>query len=142
MNAGVELVQIYECLCDATRLRLLHVLAQGPLCVCHFQAVLREPQVKISKHLAYLRERGLVECERRGNWVVYALPAKPPRELWANLACLQDCAQDNPAFRADLARLKKLAPKFAETSPCGCAAAAGVSASVDTGGGCRAGCDD
>jgi ArsR family transcriptional regulator len=117
----MELVEIYECLCDATRLRLLNVLAQGPLCVCHFQEILREPQVKISKHLAYLRARGLVECERRGNWMIYELPAKPSRELRANLACLQDCAGENPVFRKDLARLRKLAPALAETSPCGCA---------------------
>ena len=117
----MELVEIYECLCDRTRLRLLNVLAQGPLCVCHFQEILRAPQVKISKHLAYLRERGLVEVARQGNWMVYALPAKPSRELKANLACLQDCARENAVFQRDLARLKKLAPKFAETSPCGCA---------------------
>ena len=126
----MELVQIYECLCDATRLRLLHVLAQGPLCVCHFQEILREPQVKISKHLAYLRARGLVEVERQGNWMVYELPAKPSRELRANLACLQDCAAENPVFQRDLARLKKLAPKFADTSPCGCAPAAGRKATL------------
>jgi ArsR family transcriptional regulator len=116
----MKLVQIYECLCDPTRLRLLHVLAQGPLCVCHFQEILDEPQVKISKHLAYLRARGLVEVERSGNWMVYELPARPSRELKANLACLQDCAQEDPVFKRDLARLKKLASKFAETSPCGC----------------------
>ncbi len=116
----MELVQIYECLCDLTRLRVLNVLTPGALCVCHFQEILREPQVKISKHLAYLRTRGLVECEREGNWMVYRLPAKPSRELRANLACLQDCAQDNPVFQKDLARLKKLAPEFTESSPCGC----------------------
>jgi ArsR family transcriptional regulator, arsenate/arsenite/antimonite-responsive transcriptional repressor len=47
----VKLVQIYQCLCDETRLRLLHLLLQGPLCVFHFQAVLGEPQAKISRHL-------------------------------------------------------------------------------------------
>ena len=119
----MELLRIYECLCDATRLRVLNVLAQGPLCVCHFQEILREPQVKISKHLAYLRARGLVVVEREGNWMIYELPAKPSRELKVNLACLQDCAGENPVFRRDLARLKKLAPRFAETSPCGCAPA-------------------
>lgn len=116
----MELIQIYECLCDPTRLRLLNVLAQGPLCVCHFQEILDEPQVKISKHLAYLRARGLVGVERHGNWMVYALPARPSRELKANLECLQDCAQEDPVFKRDLARLKKRAPRFAETSPCGC----------------------
>ena len=76
--------------------------------------------MKISKHLAYLRARGLVEVERHGNWMVYALPARPSRELKTNLACLQDCAQEDPVFKRDLARLKKRAPKFAETSLCGC----------------------
>lgn len=119
MKAAVDLVQIYECLCDLTRLRLLHVLAQGPLCVCHLQEVLGESQVKISKHLAYLRARGLVACARQGNWVVYELPGKPSRGLRANLACLQDCGGENPVFQRDLARLRKLASKFAETSPSG-----------------------
>ena len=109
----MELVKIYECLCDPTRLRLLNVLAQGPVCVCHFQDVLGEPQVKISKHLAYLRERGLVESERQGNWVIYELAAKPSWELQANLACLQECAQRIPVFKRDLARLKKIEPSCA-----------------------------
>lgn len=122
----MELVQIYECLCDRTRLRVLHVLAPGPLCVCHFQEILREPQAKISKHLAYLRARGMVQCARQGNWMVYALPAKPSRGRRANLACLQDCAQADPAFQRDLARRKKLAPKFSASSPCGCVTDAGL----------------
>ncbi|MCW5548994.1 MAG: helix-turn-helix transcriptional regulator [Opitutaceae bacterium] len=116
----MELVRIYESLCEPTRLRLLHVLAAGPLCVCHFQAVLREPQVKISKHLGYLRARGLVECEREGNWMIYRLPAKPSRELRSNLACLQDCVRENPVFRRDRARLAKLAPRLARTGPACC----------------------
>jgi ArsR family transcriptional regulator len=120
MNPGMELVRIHECLCDRTRLRLLHVLLQGPLCVCHFQEVLREPQVKISKHLAYLRTRGLVECERDGNWMVYRLPAKPSAALRASLACLQDCAAEEALFRRDLARLRQRAPGIAASGPCGC----------------------
>lgn len=115
----MELIKIYECLCDRTRLRILHLLTRGPLCVCHFQEVLREPQVKISKHLAYLRTRGLVEAERQANWMVYSLPAKPPRELAANLGCLQDCATEDPIFRRDLDRLKKIQPKLAD-APCAC----------------------
>ena len=51
----VPLVQIYRCLCDENRLRIVHLLKQGPLCVCHFQTILQLPQVTISKHLAYLR---------------------------------------------------------------------------------------
>ncbi|PYK63832.1 MAG: ArsR family transcriptional regulator, partial [Verrucomicrobia bacterium] len=48
----MDLIQIYQCFCDRTRLRILHLLRRSPLCVCHFQDILDEPQVKISKHLA------------------------------------------------------------------------------------------
>ncbi|HTJ78295.1 MAG TPA: metalloregulator ArsR/SmtB family transcription factor [Rariglobus sp.] len=104
----MELVQIYQCLCDVTRLRLLNLLLQGPLCVCHFQTILREPQVKISKHLGYLKARGLVEAKREGNWMIYQLPVKSSPELKANLACLQDCVNERPIFKSDLTRLRKL----------------------------------
>ncbi len=104
----MDLLQIYQCFCDRTRLRILHLLAEGPLCVCHFQEILGEPQVKISKHLAYLRARGLVQAERSGNWMIYSLPGNRAAELEANLKCLQDCVQSEPEFRADLQRLAEL----------------------------------
>ncbi len=104
----MKLVEIYRCLCDPTRLRILHLLTQTPLCVCHFQDALGEPQVKISKHLAYLRAHGLVTTKRKGNWIIYSLPTRRSAELEANLKCLRDCASSDPAFRKDLQRLEKL----------------------------------
>lgn len=104
----MELVKIYECFCDRTRLRILHLLLQGPLCVCHLQAALREEQVKVSKHLRYLKTRGLVESRREGAWIVYSLSARRSAELNRNLSCLQDCAATDPVFRADRARWRKL----------------------------------
>lgn len=117
----MSLVRIYECLCDETRLRILHLLAAGELCVCHFQEILGEPQVKISKHLAYLRERGLVEARKEANWMVYRVPAKASPELAANLACLQDCVRENSLFQRDAARRSKLSAKHASSSPICCA---------------------
>ena len=115
----MDLVKIYECLCDRTRLRLLNLLMQGPLCVCHFQEILGEPQVKISKHLSYLKRHGLVEAERCANWMIYRLPEKRSAQLQANLACLQDGLQEERIFRADAARREKLCAKFgAETPAC------------------------
>ncbi|MDD2765560.1 MAG: metalloregulator ArsR/SmtB family transcription factor [Opitutaceae bacterium] len=117
----MDLIAIYECLCDRTRLRLLHLLGEGPLCVCHFQRILGEPQVKISKHLGYLKSRGLVEARREGNWMVYQLPLEAPRELQINFACLQDCVREDPVFRRDLARRDRLAPVLPGAEACACA---------------------
>jgi ArsR family transcriptional regulator len=116
----MALIQIYQCLCDLTRLRLLNLLTEGELCVCHFQKILEEPQVKVSKHLAYLRTRGLVLARKEANWVIYSLPTKPSRELSANLACLQDCVREDAVFRRDLERRRKFADSIADTSPACC----------------------
>jgi ArsR family transcriptional regulator len=104
----MDLVRIYECLSDKTRLRILHLLTQTPLCVCHLQEILQEPQAKISKHLAYLRSRGLVETTQEKNWVIYSLPQKPDRQLDANVKCLQACAKADRVFKRDLKALTKV----------------------------------
>lgn len=104
----MELVEVYQCLCDRTRLRILHLLAQTPLCVCHFQEILQEPQVKISKHLAYLRSRKVVTTDREQNWMIYSLPAKQPPALRTNLECLQKCVRSDKIFAQDIRRLERL----------------------------------
>jgi ArsR family transcriptional regulator len=101
----MDLVQIHQCFSDRTRLRILHLLAKSPLCVCHFQTILGESQVKISKHLAYLRDKGIVEVERDQNWMVYSLPRKRGPELETNLKCLQDCVRSDREFARDLKKL-------------------------------------
>jgi ArsR family transcriptional regulator, arsenate/arsenite/antimonite-responsive transcriptional repressor len=116
----MSLIQIYQCLCDPTRLRILNLLTEGELCVCHFQEILGEPQVKVSKHLAYLRARGMVIARKESNWVIYALPAKPSRELSANLACLQDCVREEAVFRRDMETRRRLAGSISENSPICC----------------------
>ena len=116
----MSLIRIYECLCDETRLRIIQLLTRGPLCVCHLQSVLAVPQARVSQHLAYLRERGMVECERRGTWMIYSLPRNPSPELAKHLACLQDCAVSDQQFRSDLEKLASLdgacAPAKAEST--------------------------
>lgn len=116
----MDAVVVYKCLCDAVRLRVLNLLSEGPLCVCHLQEILSESQVKTSKQLGYLRRHGLVETERHHNWTIYRLPRKPNSLVVENLKCLQDCSGEMAVFRADLKRrralLKRLA-KGAETCP-------------------------
>jgi ArsR family transcriptional regulator len=116
----MKLVRIYRCLCDATRLRILNLLGNGELCVCHIQEILGEPQVKVSKHLSYLRKRGLVASRRKANWMIYRLPINPSGELAANLACLQDCAREEPLFGKDSARLRALRKRTAKDNPACC----------------------
>jgi ArsR family transcriptional regulator len=125
---AMSLVQIYQCLCDETRLRILHLLQGGELCVCHIQEILGAPQVTVSKHLAYLRAHGLVESRRKANWMIYRLPLKQSPELRANLACLQDCVRENELFRRDSERRRRLEAKLGASSPICCSPAQARSA--------------
>ena len=104
-------MKIYECLCDETRLRILNLLLCQPLRVWQLQKILRLPQVRISKHLAYLRQRRMVESFRLGNEIVYHLPRRRSRDLVSHLKCLQDCCRENPAYCED--RKRRLRPEFA-----------------------------
>ena len=56
-----------------TRLRILSLLSEDEVCVCHLHASLDVPQPTASRHLAYLRKSGLVEARRDGIWMHYRL---------------------------------------------------------------------
>ena len=68
-----ELEKLFLGLADRTRLRLLGLMATGPVSVGHLVSLTGESQPKISRHLAYLRNAGLVETSRDGKWVYYGL---------------------------------------------------------------------
>jgi len=110
----MKLIQIYECLCDETRLRILNLLSVTPLCVAHLQRALLMTQVKTSKHLNYMKERGLVESTRFENRQVYSLTKENCSELDNNMKCLQDCSREYSVFKDDLKRLEELLNEVSE----------------------------
>jgi ArsR family transcriptional regulator len=67
------LTGIYAALADPTRLRILSLLSEDEICVCHIHSSLDVPQPTASRHLAYLRKSGLVEARRDGIWMHYRL---------------------------------------------------------------------
>ena len=69
----VALTNVYAALADPTRLRILTLLGDDEICVCHIHASLDVPQPTASRHLAYLRKSGLVEARREGSWMHYRL---------------------------------------------------------------------
>ncbi|MEO6053104.1 MAG: metalloregulator ArsR/SmtB family transcription factor [Chthoniobacterales bacterium] len=98
----------YQLLSDITRLRIVSLLLEGPLCVCHFQELLDQPQVKISKHLAILRKKGLVEAKRESNWMVYDLIQDRDRGLRKNLKALKQSRSGEKLLEEDLERRGRL----------------------------------
>jgi ArsR family transcriptional regulator len=65
----------FKALADPTRLRILGLLAGGEICVCNIHDCLGIAQPTVSRHLAYLRRKHLVETRKDGLWVHYKLAA-------------------------------------------------------------------
>jgi ArsR family transcriptional regulator len=96
---------MFRAFSDRTRLRILHMLAGGELCVCDLVEVLAAPQPKVSRHLAYLRKAGLVTARKDGLWSYYALaPAKGAFHAKL-LECLACCLRDVPELARDAEKL-------------------------------------
>jgi len=99
---------MFRAFSDRTRLRVLSVLQGGELCVGDIVDVLRAPQPRVSRHLAYLRKANLVVVRKSGLWSHYSLAtAKTPfhRKL---LECLAKCFGEVPELQADNARAAKI----------------------------------
>ena len=66
-----QLETVFKALADRTRLRILALLGNNEVCVCHIHDSLGLPQPTVSRHLAYLRRTGLVDARRDGVWMHY-----------------------------------------------------------------------
>ena len=66
-----QLEVVFKALADKTRLRILALLGNNEVCVCHIHDTLGLPQPTVSRHLAYLRRAGLVAVRRDGVWMHY-----------------------------------------------------------------------
>jgi len=92
---------MFRAVADRTRLRILNLLRDGELCVCHLVDVLEVPQPTASRHLAYLRRAGMVIARKEGLWSYYRLT--PARNAFHEklLGCLASCVSDVPELAAD-----------------------------------------
>src|SRR5688500_1253914 len=93
--------KMFRAFSDRTRLRILHLLREGELCVCDLIAVIGKPQPTISRHLSYLRKAGLVKARKEGLWQYYSLTR--PRNCFHEklLDCLTSCFGAVPELAKD-----------------------------------------
>lgn len=101
--------RMFRAFADQTRLRILNLLGHGKeLCVLDIHEILGLRQPKISRHLAYLRNAGLVDVRREGRWKHYSLVA-PRRGFHRGLLeCLRGCSAEVGILRKDLKSLRGL----------------------------------
>ena len=102
-----DLPRLFAALADRTRLRLLNLMSGREVCVCYFVEILKQSQPKISRHLAYLRNAGIVNARREGKWMHYSIE----RPVDAGAAAILDAAlasfKADREMQSDLSRLSK-----------------------------------
>jgi len=101
--------QFFKCLADETRLRCITLLQhEGRLCVCELTAALALSQPKISRHLASLRQCGMLLDSREGQWVFYQINPDLPAWTQPVLQAALLAVANNGQLTEDLERLKKM----------------------------------
>jgi ArsR family transcriptional regulator len=108
----MEANALFNVLGDPTRLRAIMVIqSEGEVCVCELTHALQESQPKISRHLAYLRDAGVVRARREGTWMHYRLDPELP--TWASdiLDEAHKKLRDSNPFKSDLDRLFRMSDR-------------------------------
>ncbi len=92
-----QLEALFLALGDRTRLRLLSLMAAGPVSVSHLVDVTGESQPKVSRHLANLRNYGIVTTERKGKQVFYGVDLSSDTQSTHMLAAVLSSLTGNEA---------------------------------------------
>ena len=96
-----ELENLFKALADKTRLRILALLGNNEVCVCHLHDTLGLPQPTVSRHLAYLRKSGLVAARRDGVWMHYRVSRSLSPVIQSVVAAAVEALQQLPATNQD-----------------------------------------
>jgi ArsR family transcriptional regulator, arsenate/arsenite/antimonite-responsive transcriptional repressor len=104
-SQSFDLVRLFAALADRTRLRLLNLMDGREVCVCYFVEILKQGQPKISRHLAYLRNAGIVSARRDGKWMHYSLERPKDPAVASILHAVLASLKSDRQMQVDLARL-------------------------------------
>jgi ArsR family transcriptional regulator, arsenate/arsenite/antimonite-responsive transcriptional repressor len=96
---------LFKALGDETRVRIVALLAQEELCVCHIEAALALSQPNASRHLAILRNAQIVETRREANWVYYRIARQEDPGRRAQLRTLVSSFTKSEVLKKDVVRL-------------------------------------
>jgi ArsR family transcriptional regulator len=106
--AAEALQRVFKTFSDPTRVRILALLEREELAVQELMDVLGMAQSRVSRHLAILREAGLVDDRRDGTYVFYRFVAPGPGPWQDAWALVSRTLQRDPTGERDLAALSQV----------------------------------
>ncbi len=96
---------MFRAFCHRMRVRILHLLAQGEMCVCSIVEIVQAPQPNVSRHLGVLKKAKLVTVRREGQWIHYSLAPVQSTFHQKLLECAANCVHEVTEIREDERRL-------------------------------------
>jgi len=107
-DKSFDMELLFRALADRTRLRLLSLMGSDEVCVCYFVEVLNMHQPKISRHLAYMRNAGIVGARREGKWMHYRVVEPKDRRAAQVLRNIREWLASDREMQRDRNRLVKV----------------------------------
>jgi ArsR family transcriptional regulator, arsenate/arsenite/antimonite-responsive transcriptional repressor len=99
-------IELLRALADETRLRIVSLLAEaGDLCSCEIEALLDLRQSNTSRHLARLRQAGVLEARKLAQWMHYRIAEPDASSASLVTEVVRAGRSTMPALRRDLRRL-------------------------------------
>lgn len=128
-----ELLAVTAALSDENRVRVVAALQTGELCVCQIVELLDLAPSTVSKHLAILKQSGLIDSRKDGRWIYYRLAGHAaPRAARTAIRWLRAALNDDRRVAADGRRLRTILRIAPETLCCRQRAAGDDRANVQT----------
>jgi ArsR family transcriptional regulator len=107
-NGARDVVAIARALADPTRLRVVHALSRGELCVCQITELAGLAPSTVSRHMSLLSGAGLVASRKEGRWVYYRLPEQPGPPAAGALCWALEAFGATEQARSDARGLKRI----------------------------------
>ena len=99
---------LFLALGDKTRLRLLNLMRDREVNVSSFTGILEQSQPLVSRHLAYLRNSGIVEARRDGKWMHYSISGQLDENTSRLLSELFKWMESQDGLRVDREKYRRL----------------------------------
>ena len=105
----LNLMRVLKAIADKNRMRILKLLEKKNMCVCELEAVLRIKQPCVSKHLSILKNAGLIQDERNGQWIDYSLCMEKSNKYSSVIqSTIKNWLNDDSIIISDLQKTKTL----------------------------------
>jgi len=113
----VQMTRIHQALADPLRVLIIYLLLERELQVGEMVVVLKEPQHKVSRNLAILKQAGLLRGRRQGTRVHYEISPALGGEWKQALESLRLCWDKSPEVKAVLWRMHQILRRTPQVEP-------------------------